>query len=264
MKQTAVMVALVVCLSAPAWAQIFVDGFESGDTCAWDVTQPMCGFCTDVNTLALWKFDETSGQTLFDSSGNLRHLTLGPTSAVEPDDPVRSQGRFDQGLFFESITSDYASGDGSNTFPSNELTLELWVRPTGGSGSGGVAQVFTAGFINCAMSTRTAANNVWFAIGSGTSWETVYGDVAGVDLDDGNWHYLAMTYDGNTLVGYIDGQLAASEPASTILASPSDYKIGGRPQNTFLDGWMDEVRLSDVARSAADIAGVWNGALQCP
>ena len=73
-----------------------------------------------------------------------------------------------------------------------------------------------------------------------------------------------MTYDGNLLTVYVDGSPAGSAAASTVLGNPGDYKVGGRPQNTFLDGYMDEIRLSDVARTAGEIAATWADAVSCP
>ncbi len=263
MKYIVLFVLLLVTVSGTVDALIFADGFESGDTCQWSRTNPQCGFCPDVNTVALWKMDEGSGQILSDASGNGRSLTLGPTSSVESDDPTWAPGRFGSGLFFDSSSLQYANGDHSNTFPSNELTIELWILPTGGSGNHGSAQVFTAGFINCAMVTSTQDNDVWIGIGDGSNWSSMTVDAGSVDLDDGAWHYLAMTYDGVTQALYIDGSLAGSQPVSTTLDSPNDYKVGGRIANSYLDGWMDEVRLSDVARTAAEISWSWAGAASC-
>jgi hypothetical protein len=262
------LVLAVVTASTVATAeipeQLFADGFESGSSCRWDLTTPMCGMCTDWSTVALWRFDEGTGQTAADASGNGRHLTLGPTAAVESADPTWAQGRFGSALYIASSSEEYASGEGSNTFPTNQLTVEMWVRPTGGSSGNGHAQVFTAGFINCAVATRTLSNEVWVGIGNGTQWESMYASASPTDLDDGGWHYLATTFDGSTLSVYVDGALADSMAVSTTLASPSDYKVGGRPQNTFLDGWIDEVRLSSVARTQTEIRNTWIGASACP
>jgi hypothetical protein len=261
MRRVLLMALAVVILSQPGSADnpnsIFYNGFESGDTCLWDLAVPQGGFCSDANTIALWRFNEASGQVLTDSSGHGRDLTLGPTTAAETEDPSRDQGIFGNALYFDSTLLQYANGTGSNSFPSNQLTAEIWVKPQGGSGSGGSGQIFTAGSINCVITTRTITNNVYFAVGDGSDWQAFYGSVSGVDLDDGNWHYLAMTYDGSTLVGYIDGEVAGTLASVITLASPADYKVGGRPENTFLDGWMDDVRLSDVARSAGEISKVW-------
>ncbi len=268
MKRTAVMVAIVMIVSmvgnAVPPSEIFEDGFEYGDTCDWDVTVPQpCTFCADANTAALWHFDGGAGQVVADSSGWGRHLSLGPTSAVETDDPAWSAGRFGGGLSFDSSTLQYATGTHNVTFASNQLTVELWVRPTGGSGTWGDGQIFTAGFINCQMVTSTGDNTVYVAVGDGSSWNGMVVDAGVVDLDDGSWHYLVMTYDGTTLAAYIDGELADSQPALITLAHPQDLKVGGRPQNDFLDGWMDEVRLSTIARPPGEIAANWSAAQSC-
>jgi len=39
-----------------------------------------------------------------------------------------------------------------------------------------------------------------------------------------------------------------------------DFNVGGRPYNTFFDGYMDEVRVSNIARTAAEISGYYNRA----
>ncbi len=245
--------------------EIFLSDFETGDTCGWDFTVPQqCTLCRDVNTVALWHFDEGSGQAISDASGWGHHLTLGPTDAVEVEDPQWSTGRFGSGLFFDSTDLQYATGTGSVTFASNQLTVELWVKPTGGSGSWGDGQIFTYGSINCYMTTSTGDNDVTVGVGDGSSWQILIADAGPVDLDDGAWHYLVMTYGGSTLAAYIDGSLADSMPATTNLGGPAhDFKVGGRPQNLFLDGWMDEVRMSVIARPAGEIAANWAAAAAC-
>jgi hypothetical protein len=73
---------------------------------------------------------------------------------------------------------------------------------------------------------------------------------------------VALTYDGATLAAYLDGALADSAPVSITLSGASEWSVGGH--SVFLDGWMDEVRVSDVARSPAEIAAAWDAALSCP
>lgn len=257
------MVGLLGYAEPPA--EIFLSDFEGGDTCSWDLTAPQqCTLCRDANTVALWHFDESAGQSVSDASGWGHHLSLGPTDAVEAEDPQWSTGRFGGGLFFDSANLQYATGTGSVTFASNQLTVELWVKPTGGSGSWGDGQIFTYGSITCYMWTSTDDNMVKVGIGDGSNWVQLYADAGVVDLDDGAWHYLAMTYDGSTLAAYIDGSLADSMPATTTLGGwDNDFKVGGRPQNVYLDGWMDEVRLSVVARPAGEIAANWHAAAAC-
>ena len=58
---------------------------------------------------------------------------------------------------------------------------------------------------------------------------------------------------------YVDTVEIGSVAASTNLADPDDYKIGGRPSNSFLEGGMDDVRLSDVARTPNEITAAYEG-----
>ncbi|WP_309715842.1 LamG domain-containing protein, partial [Armatimonas sp.] len=53
---------------------------------------PQRRFTEDRNTAGLWHFDEASGQTVLDSSGNANNGTLGANSSSASDDPVRVDG----------------------------------------------------------------------------------------------------------------------------------------------------------------------------
>lgn len=211
-------------------------------------------FVADGNTIALWHLNEGTGQTSADSTGNGHDLTLGPTTALEIDDPAWStQGRFGNCLSFTRAESDYALGGGSNTFPTNEVTIELWYRTTLLSGF-----PFNAGFINCQIAfSGPPPSEIYFAIGDGANWEfcQINDPAVLATISDGNWHYLAGTYDGAMMRFYVDAVEEATLPATATLASPNAYHIGGRPFNTFIEGSIDEVRLSGIARSASEI---WN------
>jgi hypothetical protein len=67
------------------------------------------------------------------------------------------------------------------------------------------------------------------------------------------WHYFAGTFDGTTGRLFVDGQLAASAPATNTWPSQDtilgDSPTGGRS----VLGIMDEIRMSNIARSAAYI-----------
>lgn len=214
-------------------------------------------FPIDGNTIALWHLNEGTGQTSVDSTGNGHDLTLGATTAGEVSDPGwLAQGRFGSCLSFTRAENDYAVGGGSNTFPTNEVTVELWYRTTLQSGF-----PFNAGFINCQIAwSGPSPSPIYFAIGDGMNWEfcEITDPAVRATIADGNWHYLAGTYDGATMRFYVDGIEQATQPATTILASPNIYHVGGRPSNTFIEGDIDEVRLSDIARSATEILSYFN------
>ena len=73
------------------------------------------------------------------------------------------------------------------------------------------------------------------------------------NLNDGNWHHLVATYDGSKMRVFFDGQERLAVASATQLANPNDFKIGGRFQNTYLNGDLDEIRVSNVARTAGEV-----------
>ncbi len=214
-------------------------------------------FPMDSNTVALWHFNEGTSQLASDSSGNGHDLTLGPSINNEGDDPQwTTMGRFGNCLEYDRLESDYATGGSGNTFPTNECTVEMWFRTTYRAGF-----PFNAGFINCQIAySGPNPSEIYFAIGNGSNWEfcQITDPTVNALIADGSWHYLAGTYDGSTLRFYVDGLERATQPSTLVLANPAVYHVGGRPSNTFVDGSIDEVRLSDVARSATEIFDYFN------
>ena len=70
------------------------------------------------------------------------------------------------------------------------------------------------------------------------------------------WHHLAGVYDGKSIRLYVDGELAAErEGSGRLVMNAVDIEVGriGEGAARF-PGIIGEVRVSDVARSAAEIA----------
>jgi len=226
---------------------------ETGTETAADACMPLLA---DAHTVALWHLDDGAGETIADASGNGRDLQLGADAAVDVADPQWTDGRFGGGLAFTNADSDYATRNANgNAFADNQLTVEFWVR----SDADNYAQVFTAGFINCFVAMVDNGAGIEFGIGDGNNWSIMRGEQPVGTLNDGAWHYVAATFDGFMMRTYVDGLETGSEAAKVVLAAPDDYKLGGRPANTFLEGDMDEVRLSDIARAGEEIAAAHAG-----
>ena len=72
------------------------------------------------------------------------------------------------------------------------------------------------------------------------------------------WHYIVGTFDGTTARLYVDGGTPATGTATltwpALVTSIGDRNIGGR---TF-SGRLDEVRLSNVARSDGYVLTSYN------
>ncbi|MCK4613825.1 MAG: DUF2341 domain-containing protein, partial [Thermoplasmata archaeon] len=67
----------------------------------------------------------------------------------------------------------------------------------------------------------------------------------------GTWYYVAFTHDGSTVKAYVDGSEETSVTKPTISStSTSIMRIGCRAgPEKFLNGILDEVRISNTARS---------------
>jgi RHS repeat-associated protein len=82
-----------------------------------------------------------------------------------------------------------------------------------------------------------------------------YADVnSGVDIADGNWHLLTVSYDGSTIRTYVDGSAKGTGPL-TLNTTTSSFLLGKAAWSGNCSACsVDEVRLQGVARSGDWIA----------
>ena len=216
----------------------------------------------DTNTVALFHCDEGSGTTMYDSSGNGNNGTIYNAAWVN--------GISGKGLDFQNGSSAYAEIANSQNFTYNEMTIEMWVNlasfpspvsylfskgnDRGNSaypGDGSILLYFGGGnHISFGISSATQAS------GFGISSKTIFAT--------GKWYHIAVSYKiGGAAYIYINGALDTSIVASTVLVS-NTYKCqlgkGEWVPNFpyFLNGTMDEIRISKVQRSAAEILSDYN------
>ena len=95
----------------------------------------------------------------------------------------------------------------------------------------------------------------WFVNGSATDWVTTL---------DTNWHYITLTYDGSlgsaNIKLYVDGQqLATGNKTGSFTYEDRVWQIGTNGSaGDYWDGIVDEIRLSNIPRSADWIATEFN------
>jgi hypothetical protein len=81
---------------------------------------------------------------------------------------------------------------------------------------------------------------------------------SGVTMSQASWQHVAVTYDGSDVRVYRNGVNGNSQPATGTLAlgtNTDPLNIGmNTTWNEFLDGQLDEVRISNIARSSNWIA----------
>lgn len=104
--------------------------------------------------------------------------------------------------------------------------------------------IHSSGYIRTGVTTNTQGRKV-FNSGSG--------------LTDGNWHQVAMTYDGTNLRSFIDGVQTAINPVSGNLTGIAQ-EIGRYLSNSYAaNGLIDDVRIYNRALSADEVSRLYQG-----
>ncbi len=198
-------------------------------------------FTLDDNTVALWHFDEASGNTVFDETSNNNDGTI--LGAKWTNDSTSGFALKFDGID-DKIIVPYSSSIGA--LPN--LTLDAWVKRNSLS-DGMVISKNGPYFISI-------RNNVLEGgVYAGPGWTQISGTTS---LNLGQWYHIALTYDGADIKLYLDGVEDASiTKTGSILVTGQSLHIGwGEPgHNQFFNGIIDEVRISDIARNNNNSGG---------
>lgn len=199
---------------------------------------------TGGRPVAVYHFDEGEGSVAHDSARRHDATITGAKWTT---------GKYGDALEFVAEDKDVLTVPSSRDlqFP-NGFTIEAWVEPTsghpwtpivtkqGGEGfsyglfAGGSTEGVPAGYI------RSEGE-----LGPG---------VAGSELEAGIWSYVALTYDGEDLRLYINGELIASHAASPPENSDGALQIGADTfEGHYFDGKIDELSLYNTALTADEV-----------
>jgi hypothetical protein len=100
------------------------------------------------------------------------------------------------------------------------------------------------------MYDTTNSMGVQYFYGGNNSGPITFGS----SLTTGTWQHHAFVKNGNTLTAYKDGVSQGTHDMTGRTISPSNQtnltslKIGGMVNGGYLNGYMDEVRISTTAR----------------
>lgn len=195
----------------------------------------------DINNLAVWHFNEGAGLQVIDSTDG-------------GFDGLLSGGRFGNGLHFDAL-NDYVHIQNSTSFDVTQITIEAWVkldRMPGDSEFAVVSRWSGAGL---------GGGNWILSIDSlgQLRFNLQYDAVQSMGtLAARQWYHVAATFDGTQIKLYINGTLDTTVTATGDLGTASNDVEIGRNVHYFINGavnpWLfhgtiDEVRISDTARS---------------
>lgn len=133
---------------------------------------------------------------------------------------------------------------------SSPYTIALWEKDDGSGANGGFVG-WGASVKNQCNSLRLAGanalNNYWY----GNDW-----NLTGLSTNpkDGNWHHIAVTWDGATQAMYVDGGPVGTVPRTGLNAQATNFYVGKTTADIGFKGWMDNVLIANRALSASEIA----------
>ncbi|MFN0016098.1 MAG: LamG-like jellyroll fold domain-containing protein, partial [Saprospiraceae bacterium] len=147
--------------------------------------------------------------------------------------------------------NDYITLPGSfnSNFSANRITIEGWVYNASG---------YTPSNCMLAGESYLGDGNIRFAVhlqGGNIYAGTFPNNLTGVNapLATNTWVHFAATYDG-TIRLYLNGTQVGTPVTTSLTAGNEEWRIGRRWDNVdYFKGKLDEVRIWNVARTAAEI-----------
>jgi hypothetical protein len=180
--------------------------------------------------------------------------------------PNSAAGKVGRGQSFDGTTQYIAYSPTQSPSPAGDITLETWIKTTETGSKGIFGKWENDGTGNSHLSyVLTYQNNSQ----PSAFLNAIDGSLVPVDggdpVNDGNWHHVAVSAPASgTIQMYIDGVPSGSaENSHTLLATTADrllVGVGGLadPANYYMQGSLDEVRISNVVRTEDWIAAQYS------
>lgn len=211
------------------------------------VVSPNLMAVTTDGLVGAWLFDDGTGNTVADSSGNNLN------GEVTSGSPTWVEGKFGGAMQFGGADMVTVSDDDALDLTS--FTIAAWINSPSTSGKWHVIAAKEARNPtgrNYGIFGHVNNGSIHYSFTSG-GWKSFD---APTNVTDGAWHHVAATYERPNFKLYVDGELDAEvAPDADPESNDSPLYIGGCDiGNYWMTGTIDEVVLYDRALSEAEIA----------
>ncbi|AOX01713.1 hypothetical protein BJP34_21745 [Moorena producens PAL-8-15-08-1] len=237
-----------------------VDTITDFDATEGDVIQiTRNGFGITSDNLDGFTYDETTGALSFEGTqiATLENpVDFDINTSIEiKDNALRLDGN-----------DDYVEMSTFNNFPTTEITLEAWFNRTETTATPTLFSYGVSSNDNELLLSENSAGKLEILLGG----ETLS---TGISIPDEDWHHWALTWrrsDGQVLL-YLDGievysgiisqGVQIETGGSFVLGQKQDSVGGGFDTSQAYTGEIDEVRVWNTVRSAAEISANYNQTL---
>ncbi len=221
--------------------------------------------------LAWWKFDECSGTTANDSSGNTLNGTITIATGTQTSTGTCNSGtgseawsngttgKYNSALSIDG-NGDYVTvSDNAKLDITGDFTLSAWVNRSSNGSTYLISKTnesTTGGYALLAGN----GGEVYCRTNNGTS-NTDSTSVTGLVSSGTGWHHVVAVRSGTSCKVYVDGndRTSSTNTHTTLTANALDLKIGARPDNTqMLTGLIDDARVYNYALTAIQIKTLYN------
>jgi hypothetical protein len=209
------------------------------------------------NLIASWKFDEGTGTTAKDTSGNALDGSKSFASW--------SQGKIGKALDHRDQGSGYPTvtvGDASKLNFTGNFTISSWVNRTGTTGA---SQLVVAKMMSTTGGGYTLAignaGEVYCQTSSGSGLVSSYTPTGTIPADS-SWYHLTIVRNGSSCRVYINGLDKTSNfgTHTTMTTTTASLRIGNWAGITFqpFAGSIDNVKIWDTNLTPAQVAWEYN------
>lgn len=198
----------------------------------------------DANFKGIWHMKDITPSKIADSTG----VNDGTKKAA--NEPIEADGKVGKCLDFDGDDDYISIPHDSSLDITGAITISGWIKPGTITGGHGICSKDYAARACFAFyqSTSELVFEFW-----NTAWHTHA--TSGLGLEIGTWYHFAVTFDPDTdtVKIYVNGveEYSATDETSTVLSNYHAVQIGALNNTIHFDGLIDEVRISNIARTLA-------------